>query len=56
MPELKVLVVDDEALAREGLAQALAEFEEVNIIGECANGFEAVKSIKKLLICTYISF
>ena len=48
MPELQVLIVDDEPLAREGLVQALADFEEVNILGECANGFEAVKSIKKL--------
>ena len=48
MLELKVLIVDDEPLAREGLVQALADFKEVNILGECANGFEAVKSIKKL--------
>ena len=48
MAELQVLIVDDEPLARASLAQVLADFKEINIMGECANGFEAVKSIKEL--------
>jgi two-component system LytT family response regulator len=44
----KVLIVDDEPLARESLSMALSEFEDIEIIGECADGFEAVKLINEL--------
>jgi two-component system LytT family response regulator len=39
------LIVDDEPLAREALALALAEFKDIQVSGECSNGFEAVKAI-----------
>jgi len=42
-----VLIVDDEPLAREALVQALSEFEDVVISGECSDGFEAVKAINE---------
>lgn len=48
MDKKKVLIVDDEPLAREALASALSEFEDVEISGECADGFEAVKTINAL--------
>ncbi len=48
MTKTKILIVDDEPLAREALAMALAEFEDVDVIGECSDGFEAVKSIKEV--------
>lgn len=45
MDKKKVLIVDDEPLAREALALALSEFEDIEIAGECSDGFEAVKAI-----------
>ena len=46
MPErLRVLLVDDEAPARSLLREYLGAHADVEIIGECANGFEAVKAI-----------
>jgi len=45
MPEalrLKVLIVDDEPPARERLRALLAEIDEVEVIGEAANGAEAL--------------
>ena len=46
MPErLRVLVVDDEAPARSLLREYLGAHADVEVAGECANGFEAVKSI-----------
>ena len=42
---MRVLIVDDEALARRGLRRALEGIPEVEIVGECANGVEAVSAI-----------
>ena len=47
MNKRRVLIVDDEPLARKAITLALAEFPEIEIIGECADGFEAVKVINK---------
>ena len=47
MAKKRVLIVDDEPLARESLALALSKFEDVVIQGECSDGFEAVKTIQK---------
>ena len=44
---IKTLLVDDEPLAVRGLKIRLAEFEDVDIIGSCSNGREAVKVIKE---------
>jgi two-component system LytT family response regulator len=38
------MIVDDEELARNLLREMLADHPEIEIIAECANGFEAVKS------------
>jgi two-component system LytT family response regulator len=40
---VRVLIVDDEQPARAILREYLAERADVRILGECANGFEAVK-------------
>lgn len=48
MMRIKALIVDDEPLARESLSMALSSFEEILIIGECADGFEAVKAVQEL--------
>ena len=45
---LKALVVDDERLAREGLALRLQEMAEVKILKQCANGREAMEAIAEL--------
>ncbi len=42
------LIVDDEKLARELLREFLAGYPEIEIIGECAKGNEAVEQINKL--------
>ena len=43
---LRALIVDDEELARERLRTLLASDPEVEIVGECANGIEAVRRIE----------
>jgi two-component system LytT family response regulator len=42
---LGVVIVDDEALARDLLAEFLAVHPDVTILATCANGFEAVKAV-----------
>jgi two-component system, LytTR family, response regulator len=42
---LRVLIVDDEAPARALLLEYLGAEEGIEVAGECANGFEAVKTI-----------
>jgi two-component system LytT family response regulator len=42
---LRVIIVDDEALARALLRELLAAHEDVQIVAECGNGFEAVKAV-----------
>ena len=45
---MRVIIVDDEPLARAVLREHLAQQPGVEIVGECANGFEAVKAIAEL--------
>jgi two-component system LytT family response regulator len=45
---LRVAIVDDEALARAVLREYLAAMTDVEIVAECANGFEAVKAVAEL--------
>lgn len=45
--KIKAIIVDDEALARESLRSALAEFEDIEIIKECVNGFDAVQEVHR---------
>lgn len=44
---IKTVIVDDEMLARESLAETLTSFPEIEIIGECCNGFEAIRMIRE---------
>jgi two-component system LytT family response regulator len=44
---LRVAIVDDEPLARAVLREYLAPMADVEIIAECANGFEAVKVVSE---------
>jgi two-component system LytT family response regulator len=45
---MRVIIVDDEPLARAVLREHLGLHADVEIVGECANGFEAVKAIAEL--------
>jgi len=45
---MRVIIVDDEHLARALLREYLRDHPEVEIVAECANGFEAVKAIGEL--------
>jgi two-component system, LytTR family, response regulator len=45
---VRVLIVDDEAPARALLREYLSAHPDVEVAGECTNGFEAVKSIGEL--------
>lgn len=42
---LRVLIVDDEAPARLAVRQHLNEIGEIEVLAECANGFEAIKAL-----------
>jgi two-component system LytT family response regulator len=44
---VKTLIVDDEMLARDRLRQLLEAEAEIKIVGECADGREAVAAIKR---------
>ena len=45
---LRVLIVDDEPLARENLRILLQEQTDIEIVGECANAIEAIGTVHKL--------
>jgi len=46
--KIRVVIVDDEALARAILREWLASRPDFEIVAECANGFEAVKAAAEL--------
>ena len=46
--KIKVLIVDDHPVVRKGLLSCLAAKENLKIVGEAANGSEAVKQVKEL--------
>jgi len=48
MEKIKVLIIDDEKLAREIIKKYLAKSDNIEIIGECQNGFEALKVVSEL--------
>jgi two-component system, LytTR family, response regulator len=45
---MRVLIIDDEALARAYLSEQLAAIADVQVVGTAANGFEAVKIAEEL--------
>ena len=45
---IRAVVVDDEALSRALILEYLAEHPDVDVVGECANGFEAVRAVTDL--------
>lgn len=47
MQQLKAVIVDDEAPARMVLREYLGAHPDVQLVAECANGFEAVKAVSE---------
>ncbi len=45
MDRLRVVIVDDEDLARDILREYLSAYPDLEIVAECSNGFEAVKAV-----------
>ena len=45
---MRILIVDDEALARSYLIEQLAAADDIEIAGEAGNGFDAVKMAEEL--------
>jgi two-component system LytT family response regulator len=43
--KIRAVIVDDEALARQILREYLGHHSNIDVIAECANGFEAVKTV-----------
>jgi DNA-binding NarL/FixJ family response regulator len=48
MDQIKVLIVDDHALFRRGIASVLANEESLQLIGEAADGQEAIEKVKQM--------
>jgi two-component system, LytTR family, response regulator len=44
--KIRILIVDDEPLAREKLVELLADEPEIEILGECGDGLQAVSAIE----------
>lgn len=42
---IRTIIIDDEPLARKGLAVRLAAYDDIQVIGQCSNGKEAVTAI-----------
>jgi len=48
MEKLRILIADDERLARRGLKLRLEKYEDIELIGECRDGNEALEMISDL--------
>ena len=44
---IQVIIIDDEKLARDLIKSFLQPYENINIVAECENGFEGIKSINE---------
>jgi two-component system LytT family response regulator len=50
MSRLRLLIVDDEPLIRSGIREALTRVGDVEIVGECESGVQAIASIGSLAV------
>lgn len=48
MKKIRVLLVDDHAILREGLRALLSHYQDVEVVGEAQDGFEAIEQSQKL--------
>ena len=49
MPKIRVLVVDDHTIVRDGICSLLGLTPDIEVIGEAANGREALEVLRKLM-------
>ncbi len=47
---IRTLIVDDEPLARQGLAMSLSRESDIEIVGQCGDGLQAISTIRQLSI------
>ena len=45
---VRVVIVDDEDLARRGIRSRLRRFEDAEVIAECRNGTDAIETIRRI--------
>jgi len=48
MSKIKVLIADDHAIVREGIRMILALHDDIEVVGEAADGIEAIDKVNKL--------
>jgi two-component system LytT family response regulator len=48
MKTIRILVADDEPLARRGVRQLLAKHEDMSVVGECRNGRDTLSALETL--------
>ena len=46
MKSIKILIVDDQPIIREGLAAILSDYEDIQVVGKAKNGLEAIQLVK----------
>jgi DNA-binding NarL/FixJ family response regulator len=44
--KIRVLLVDDHTMMREGLRSLLAEFQDIEIVGECSDGRSSLDLVR----------
>lgn len=49
MPKIRVLIADDHGLMREGVRALLRPHEDIEVVGEAADGDEAVREVRRLV-------
>ena len=49
MPKIRVLVVDDHTMVRDGICSLLGLTPDIEVVGEAANGTEALEAVRKLM-------
>ena len=48
MPDIRVLIVDDHAMVREGIRMILAAQPDIKVVGEASDGIRAIEEIRQL--------
>lgn len=48
MAEIKVLIIDDHAMVREGIRMILAAQPDIKVVGEAADGAQAIEQVRQL--------
>ena len=48
MQKIRVLIVDDRSIARDGIRSILKAFPDIEVVGEAANGLEAIAQAEHL--------